>query len=84
VETKRTDIRELHLKTVQEVRQTAQLYIDLMQRIRDAQVMEAFREEMLRAIGEAAPEVQIAIEERLRARLVRYAAASGLGALPGG
>lgn len=81
-ESRHADPRELILATVKETRQTVQCGIELTQRLQDAAAMDAFREEMLLAIGEASPEVQRAIEERLRARLVRYAAASGLGALP--
>lgn len=83
-ESKYADPRELVLRTVSEARQTVETGARLLQMLRDAEAMELFREEMLRAIGEADEETRGRIEERLRARLVRYAAASGLGALPGG
>lgn len=83
VETKHADPRSLILQTAAEVRQTVSQGVELLRMLRDSQAMEAFREELLRAVGEADPETRARIEERLRSRLVVYAAASGLGVLPG-
>ncbi|HTE19109.1 MAG TPA: hypothetical protein VK689_12100 [Armatimonadota bacterium] len=82
-ESKYADPRELILKTCQEARATVGAAADLARFLGEARRMEEFREEMLAAIGEASPEVQRAITERLRSRLVLHAAVRGPDALPG-
>lgn len=82
-ESKHADPRSLILDTVLRCESVLKTGLELIDRIRGAQMMEAFREEMLAGIAEVAPEVRCAIEERLRSRLVRWTAATGLGVLPG-
>lgn len=83
-ESKHADPRELILRTQQETRQTVGLVADLMQKILDARILEAFRVAVLEEIREESPDCAQRIAERLARTITLHAAFAGSGAVPAG
>jgi hypothetical protein len=73
-EFKHADPRELILKTQAECRQSVALFADLIQRLVDAETMQAWREAVVREVAKESPEVARRINERIRRTLVLHAA----------
>jgi predicted transcriptional regulator len=73
-EFKHADPRELILKTQAECRQSVALFADLIQRLMDAETMQAWREAVVAEVAKESPEVARRINERIRRTLVLHAA----------
>lgn len=83
-EYKHADPRELILRTQQETRSTAALVMEAVQKLMDAQTMEAWRKAVIEEIAKESPDCARRIAERVQRSIVLYAAFGGPGVLAAG